>query len=275
MKPVHAFLDFNQRLIARSRLLVRLAILVRNQCRCVIKYHLAESPDVSETGEVWLRALLAPHCTSFVDVGANVGDWLGSIVSEKGQTPFRALAFEPSSSAFQALSARFGSDPRVELINLALGDAPGESTFFEEDAAGKGSTMLSQFSRSAGVNRTVTITTLEHELAARGWSGIDFLKIDAEGYDLRVLEGGSSLLRDQHIGIVQFEYNRGWQLAGDTLFGALTLLQSFGYDVYVLKRDGLYTLNYTLYEEYFEYTNFVAVSAPYAAIVKERLRGTI
>src|SRR5690348_18388518 len=103
--------DRIQRLIARSPLLVRAAVLVRNQCRCIIKYHLAESPDVNETGEVWLRRAIAPRASAFVDVGANVGEWPGEITALKAGSDFRAVAYEPSKSAFVELSERFAGNP--------------------------------------------------------------------------------------------------------------------------------------------------------------------
>lgn len=275
MNAIQRALDFGQRQVARVPVLVRLAVLIRNQCRCVIKYHLAESPDVNQTGEVWLRHMIAPHCFSFVDVGANVGEWLDAIVAEKGTQQFAALAFEPSSSAFQSLQKRFAGDARVELVAAAAGDAPGQAQFFEEYDAGKGSSLVAQFNRAAGTQRTIAVTTLDREIAARDWNGIDYVKIDAEGYDLRVLRGSASLLGDQRVGIVQFEYNRAWQLAGDTLYGALSFLKNHGYETYVLKRDGLHTLNYMLYEEYFEYSNFVAVSPRFAELLKPMYRGVI
>lgn len=267
--------DRAQRLIARSSLLVRLAVLVRNQCRCIIKYHLAESPDVNDTGEVWLRRALAPECTAFVDVGANVGDWLGGIAAEKGGQPFRAVAYEPSSSAFQKLSERFGSDSLITLRNCAVGDQPAELEFFEEHEAGKGSSLVAGFVTTAGIKRTAPVVRLDDEIADLHWENVDFLKIDAEGYDMRVIVGAQRLFADRLVGVVQFEYNRAWQLAGDTLFSAMQFLQRCGYEVFVLKRDGLYSLNYALYEEYFEYSNFVALSPQFAHLKAQYFRGTI
>lgn len=267
--------DVLQRAIARSPLLVRLAVLVRNQCRCIIKYHLAESPDVNDTGEVWLRGALARACSSFVDVGANVGDWLGGVAAEKGASAFRALAYEPSSSAFEKLSERFAGDDRVTLRNCAAGDRPGELEFYEEYQAGKGSSLVSGFVKTPGFKRTVRVVRLDEEADALGLERIDFLKIDAEGYDMRVMSGAERLFRDGRIGAVQFEYNRGWQLAGDTLYAAMEFLRRFGYEVFVLKRDGLYSLNYALYEEYFEYSNFVALSSQFADVKQRWFRGTI
>lgn len=250
-------------------------MLVRNQCRCIIKYRLAESPDVNETGEVWLRQAVAPLAHSFVDVGANVGEWLADIAAQKAGGEFRAVAYEPSSSAFERLAHRFEGNPNVVLRNCAVGDRTGVVEFFEERQAGKGSSIVADFVTAAGSRRSVQLVRLDDEITELGWPGVDFLKIDAEGYDMRVIAGARQLFEQQRIGCVQFEYNRAWQLAGDTLYAAMRFLESCGYEVFVLKRDGLYALNYALYEEYFEYSNFVALAPRFAQIRSRAFRGTI
>ena len=274
VQPVN-LLDTLQRLAARSPLAVRMAVAVRNQCRCVIKYHLAESPDALETGEGWLVQRVAAYGDRFVDVGANVGDWLGMARASVDGRAFAALAFEPSRSAFEALQRRFGEDPRITLVEAALGASPGTLAFFEEPAAGRGSTLVADFMRTSGTTRTVAVTTLDDALRAAGWDRVDLLKIDAEGYDLQVLRGARDAVAARAIGVVQFEYNRAWQLAGDTLRAAYLLLESHGYRVFVLKRDGLYALDYLRYEEYFEYTNFAAIAPERIGQFEDRIRGVI
>jgi FkbM family methyltransferase len=268
-------LDRLQRLAAKSPIAVRLAVAVRNQCRCVIKYHLAESPDALESGERWLVERVAAYGDRFIDVGANIGDWLGMVHERMRDRTFAALAFEPSRSAFDALEGRFRGEPRIALFNVALGSAPGSLALFEEPDAGRGSTLVPDFMRTPGTTRAVTVTTLDAALHEAQWTRVDLLKIDAEGYDLQVLRGARETLAARSAGVVQFEYNRAWQLAGDTLRAAYTLLEANGYRVFVLKRDGLYTLNYLRYEEYFEYTNFVAIAPDPLAHFEDRLRGVI
>ncbi len=254
---------------------MRLAVAVRNQCRCVIKYHLAESPDALESGERWLVERVASYGDRFIDVGANVGDWLGMVSDAMHGRTFAALAFEPSRSAFDALEGRFRGEPRITLFNVALGAESGSLSFFEETNAGRGSTLVADFMRTNGTSRTVTVTTLDAALREADWTYVDLLKTDAEGYDLQVLRGARDALAARYAGVVQFEYNRAWQLAGDTLRAAYTLLEGSGYRVFVLKRDGLYTLNYLRYEEYFEYTNFVAIAPDQLARFEDRVRGVI
>lgn len=89
---------------------------------------------------------------------------------------------------------------------------------------------------------------------------IDFLKIDAEGYDLHVLRGASKLLAQQKIGVIQFEYNIPWKTVNSTLKEAFELLKSFGYQVFLLKNAGLFDIKFNGENEYFDYSNYVAIS---------------
>ena len=254
---------------------MRLAVAVRNQCRCVIKYHLAESPNALESGERWLVERVASFGDRFIDVGSNIGDWLGMVCDAMHGRTFAALAFEPSRSAFEQLEGRFRGEPRITLFNVALGAQAGALAFFEEPKAGKGSTLVADFMRTEGTTRTVAVSTLDAALRDADWTRADCLKIDAEGYDLQVLRGAREALASRAFGVIQFEYNRAWQLAGDTLRAGYTMLESSGYKVFVLKRDGLYTLNYLRYEEYFEYTNFVALAPDVLDRFSDRMRGVI
>lgn len=267
--------DRAQRLIARSRPLVRLAILIRNQARCVIKYHLAESPDVNETGEVWLRAAVAASGERFVDVGANVGDWLGGVAAARAGRPFEAIAVEPSESALVRLRERFAGDPRVRIVEAAAGDRAQELAFVEEPNAGRGSTLVPGLGRIEGHSRIVSVVTLDTLIERYGWEDVDMVKIDAEGYDARAVRGATAALTRGAIGVVQFEYNRAWQIAGETLYGMYEFFKERGYRVFLLKRDGLYDLDYARYEEYFEYSNFVALDARWHTRLSTYFRGTI
>ncbi len=53
----------------------------------------------------------------------------------------------------------------------------------------------------------VPVCTLDQFTASRNITKIHFLKVDAEGYDLAVLEGATSLLRSGAIDIFMFEFN--------------------------------------------------------------------
>jgi hypothetical protein len=75
-----------------------------------------------------------------------------------------------------------------------------------------------------GEEHTVQVTTLEAEIDRLGWPTIDYLKIDAEGYDFHVLSGARRLLECKRIALGQFEYGTAWVSAGSTLTYAVKRL---------------------------------------------------
>jgi FkbM family methyltransferase len=241
----------------------------------IINYHInPESIEGGSNGEGRLLEVLAPHCRNFIDVGANVGDWT-QLVLFFTESECQILVFEPSESAVALLQRRFAHAPNVELVRMAAGDKEGTVEFFEEPNAGKTSSAISSFSNTQAKRREIGLTTLDVEIEKRAWPRVDFLKIDAEGYDLHVIRGASQLLSEQRIGLLQFEYNKPWADMGSTLTAAVTLLTNYGYSVFLLRANGLHPLRFHFYQEYFGYSNFVAVSPNMLSFVRGLVREEI
>ena len=247
------------RALGKSSFAVRLAVKVRNQCASIIRYQLGEDWRFGENGESWLVQFFGPSCSTFFDVGANVGEWTQSLlVSSPGIK--RGVLLDASDSAVSKLHQRFRNDPRVSIIHAAVSDVVGEAFFYEEEGAGMTSSLIEGFSAQGARKARVPVTTVDVEAAKHGFSFIDILKIDAEGYDLHVIRGAQELLRTQRIGIVQFEYNAPWADAGSTLSAARALLSRYGYELFLLKSTGFYRIDYIYFGEFFNYANFIAVS---------------
>lgn len=247
------------RRLGRHARAVRMSIGLRNLAQMVVASSLTDGLDPAGNGERRLVDALGPRCRVIVDVGANRGDWSAEILDRAGADA-RALLFEPGEDALARLEARFGGDPRVEVVAAAVADRPGRTTFYEEPAAGEQSSLVRREAPESAIAHEVTVTTLDDALDARGVGLVDLLKIDAEGYDLHVLRGAERSLAAQAIAVVQFEYNRPWMFARSTLGEALALLTRHGYEVSVLKGDGLHPIDYEACREYFAYSNFVAAS---------------
>jgi FkbM family methyltransferase len=173
------------------------------------------------------------------------------------------------------LKNRFSPSEVIEIANVALSDSTGSLEFYEEPDAGTMSSLARGFSGSGAIRRTVDVSTLDVEVEGRGVKFVDFLKVDVEGFDLNVLRGAKGLLAQQRIGLIQFEYTDAWAIAGNTLRAAYDLLNAHGYEVFILKRDGLYRLEYRKYGEYFTYSNFVAVSPTRLNYIQSLIRGVL
>lgn len=263
VSPHKVLLGKLQRLIGRTTFGVKLAIKIKNQIDAVIRASLNDGIDMSCNGELWLMDRVAPKATLFLDVGANTGFWSMPFLSRMMHGG-KGLLFEPSPIAAKMLEDNLASATNaVEIVRAAVGDTSGKARFFMEAAAGESSSLVMGHSRLGAQEIEVPVTTIDEELIKREIDFVDFLKIDAEGFDLRVIKGAMNSIKGHKIGIVQFEYNAPWALAGSTLADAIKLFRTNGYLVYLLLREGLYTFEYGAYGEYFGYSNFVAVLPDY------------
>ena len=255
------------RMLGRLPVFAVFALKLRNHASAVLAYRFAESGEHEENGEAHLVRHIAPHVQRFVDVGANIGD-ISALVRSSAGHPVQGLLFEPSNSALARLRARFGDDPQIELVQVAASDTPGVMTFYEEPDAGVRSSLLPDCSWAGTVARRIPVSTLDREIEARGWDRVDFLKVDAEGYDFHVIRGAERLLSEQRVGVLQFEYHWEWLEAGSTLADAYRFLGDRGYRIYLLKGDGLHDFDRRRYGEFGTYSNFVAVSPQWLGIVQ-------
>jgi FkbM family methyltransferase len=178
------------RLLARSHIASALAVKIRNQANCVIAYHLGETANSEHNGEFALVRHLAPYIEVFIDVGANVGSWSNYVLQ---YSDAKGYLYEPSLQCFAALKDRF-TGSNIEIRNVAVSDTPGFAPFAEEENFGETSSLAaSRESGDATSTRSVPVVTLDQDFASNP-SPIDFLKIDCEGYDLKVLKGATALL---------------------------------------------------------------------------------
>jgi FkbM family methyltransferase len=231
------------------------AIRLRNQCQVAIGRHLAPTLDPAANGEMWLVSQIAPHVNRFIDVGANVGNWSAQMLSLAPAV--EGIAVEPGTAALAELRARFGD--RLEIVAAAAGHEVGHASLYEFEGPSETASLVSSPADGARA-RQVDVTTIDALLARREWSNVEFVKIDAEGFDGHVLSGAREALSDHRLGIVQFEYNAGWAEAGSTLGYHMGELRRLGYSVHLLRAGGLTGFDYGRYGEFFSYANFVAVA---------------
>ena len=136
------------------------------------------------------------------DVGANFGQYATSL-RECGYRG-RIVSFEPLTSAFSRLEANAKADPLWEVVNIGLGDRDERATI---NIAGNSQSsslleMLPAHLKSAPVSayvgkEEITVSRLDSVFSKYHRRGDrTFLKLDAQGYERKILEGASRSLTD-------------------------------------------------------------------------------
>jgi FkbM family methyltransferase len=123
------------------------------------------------------------------DVGANTGQ---SVAKFRRLLPESTIhSFEPGPRAFRELTSTSRGLRNVNLVNAAVGSAPGRLTLIENEF-----TDMSSFLRPSTAawgeivaETDVEVTTVDSYCAERGIDRIDLLKIDTQGYEFEVLRG--------------------------------------------------------------------------------------
>ncbi len=138
----------------------------------------------------------------FVDVGANRGSYTvlaGAAIGAK------VIAVEPVPETFENLEANVninGMADRVECHNIGLGDKEG-SLLFTADASDCINHVLTE-GESAGKTVKVPVRLLDRLVGERK----PFLiKMDVEGYEWFVLQGGLNMLANESLQAVIIEFN--------------------------------------------------------------------
>jgi FkbM family methyltransferase len=133
-----------------------------------------------------------------IDVGANVGQFGESL--RQGGYRGRLVSFEPVESVYQTLASKVASDSKWEVHHCGLGATSGSAKLHVSELSVFSSIL--DMTSAAGLHDSrmavdhveeIPIRTLDE--VASGLSGRIFLKIDTQGYERQVIEGGPQTIR--------------------------------------------------------------------------------
>lgn len=93
---------------------------------------------------------------------------------------------------------------------------------------------------------TVPATTIDAYCKEKGVTHVSLIKIDAEGYDLNVLEGASGLLAAEDVDIFMFEFASGWAATKRYLWEAVEYMDPMPYKLFRLFNGFLCPLAYAV-----------------------------
>jgi FkbM family methyltransferase len=207
-------------------------------------------------GEHRLLHDLLPFCRTVFDVGACGGEWADKVLEINPGVVVHC--FEPILEAQVALSFKVGG--RAFINGFALGREAGEKTFYSVAADLQLSSSFERPGFDPAVMRAskVEVLPLTDYCARSGVDYIDFLKIDVEGAEMDVLEGGIELFRQNRIMAVQFEYGGTWIPARRQLRDVFDLLAGSDYAIAKLMPTGFRVIDtYDTALDNFRYSNWL------------------
>lgn len=173
------------------------------------------------------------------DVGANVGQSYSFF--RKTFQDAKIYSFEPINSSFEVLRDRVKKDKNCVIENIAFGEKNEEIVvkLFEKNSPINSLRTDLMNSELNAISQKVKVKKLDDYCIDLNISHIDLLKIDAEGYELQILEGTNSMLKQEKVGMIYCEAGFMEKDIRHVKFNNLTtVLEEYGFTFF-----GLYDLS--------------------------------
>ncbi|MDD5432275.1 MAG: FkbM family methyltransferase [Candidatus Omnitrophica bacterium] len=146
---------------------------------------------------------------SVIDVGANTGQfslWISKLLPEA-----RIYAFEPIGECFRELTHNMARHKNFKSYNFALGEEKCNRLFFRSESLQNASFLqksefyhnLVPFDLNSNSNELIIIDTLDNIFNEIVLEDNVLLKIDVQGYEDKVLNGGKKILSRVPIIIIE------------------------------------------------------------------------
>jgi FkbM family methyltransferase len=187
----------------------------------------------------WSRSLIRPGAT-VIDVGANIGLWVMGAAARAGDTgDVHAIEPVPENYARLRSNLKLNRLEHVKCAEIALSNSRGKVTMFKPRSNHSGQPSLGA---REGVDIPVEVptVTLDSYCVEHGIRRVDLLKVDVEGAELYVFQGGSSMLSSPEAPAILFEVNEDLAARlGSSSAAVKSLLRTFGYTIFSPEGGGL------------------------------------
>lgn len=196
------------------------------------------------------------------DIGACGGSY--SNVCREIRPDSLIYAFEPNPKSFENLKINFSKFENLNLFDFGFGSKKENLIIYDIGGIDHGTQHASIYKEVLSdihkyneiAQYSIKLETLDNFFIENKIAEIDLIKIDTEGNELKILEGGKSLIPN-HVKCFQIEFNEMNIISRSFLKDFIKLLSD--YNFYRLLPDGLIKINYSpLEHELFGFHNIVA-----------------
>lgn len=202
-------------------------VVVPSSGALMTPFVLKEQKDWFEDEIKFVRNLLLPGM-NVIDIGANYGLYTLSSAKRVGATG-KLWAFEPTGTVAECLneSLNVNEFSNVELVQAGLSNHVGEAKLALNPNAELNS-LNTPINDESSVE-TIELKTLDSSIEEFSWDQIDFIKLDAEGEEVRILEGGEITL-DKLSPVIMYELKHGDKVN----LALINKFENYGYKSYYL-----------------------------------------
>jgi len=214
--------------------------------------------DFRSSGELFALSYIQKKLTGrkeivLFDAGANVGDYSLELSKAFTNKPVRIYSFEPSKPVYEKMLANVKGIKEIIPVNLGFSDIESTRKIFTNKAlpgmASLYQRRLDHFGISLSESEQIALTTIDHFCSNNNIDDIDFLKLDVEGHEWKVLQGAAKKLSEKKIGFIQFEFG-GCNIDSRTFFLDFFYLLKDDFTLYRIVENGLFPIK--LYKEEYE-----------------------
>lgn len=230
-------LNLTAYVLSRSHYISRL-------CREIVRYYDNDQfADLRNNGELNLIKHMVRHNKDgcFADIGFNKGDYSKHILEQGFQG--KLVVVDPLEENISTPLSGLADIVRVEV---ALSSEVRQGVIhhnIDPDLSGHDSLFKQVESQVESQELTtpvpVSVQTLDLLAEQYELEHFHFIKIDVEGSEYDVLLGGQSLLEKGRIDYIQLEFGHAARVAKVSLYDIYSLLNQYGYIMYVVKPSGV------------------------------------
>lgn len=220
-----------------------------------------------ENGEIRVMRMIRDYFSKkqepvvIFDVGAHRGDYAEDLARIFGEDT-EVYCFEPFNSHFAFLQERLAKYPNFKAFKLALSDKEEVTNLYDDEHSIP--TMVPEVFHIVGGQpmsvETIQTARMDQFCKDHQVEHIHFLKLDIEGYELKVLQGAKEMIDSGNIDFVQFEFGPP-SIASRSFIHDFYQVFAPNYNLYRILRNGLFPLGayHPKHEIFLSVTNYLSV----------------
>ncbi len=198
-----------------------------------------------------------------IDVGGHQGSYTDELL--KNFSNAKIILFEPSKSKYEILAEKYKENKKVSIENFAISNFSGKGKLYLNNNADSLATLYKREEKNRdryfALEEDIEIIKFSDFWSAElNFQRIDLIKLDIEGSEFNVIKDLENNL--SKINLIQFEFgeaNIGSRIFFKDFWNIFNL-NNFTIFRYTHKRNLIKVKNYTEYDEFFRYTNYLAVN---------------